>query len=55
MKESERDELIKVMETLLEDVKRNPKIGRELLIGAGILNEDGTFTEHYKTLEGYWK
>jgi hypothetical protein len=55
MKESERNELDELLKSLVERVKREPGFGREILIGAGILNEDGEFTEHYKTLEGYWK
>jgi hypothetical protein len=55
MKESERNELDELLKSLVERVKREPGFGREILIGAGILNEDGEFTEHYKTLEEYWK
>jgi hypothetical protein len=50
MKESELDELDELLKSLVERVKREPGFGREILIGAGILNEDGELREHYKAL-----
>jgi hypothetical protein len=51
MTEEQRKDLLEILEATLQKVKEEPGYGKKLLVNAGILNQDGTFTEHYKTLE----
>ena len=51
MTEQQRKDLQEVLEETLQRVKKEPGYGKKLLVKAGILNENGTFTEHYKNLQ----
>lgn len=50
MTDETRQDLLKMLEEALAKVKADPNFGFELLVRAGILDENHAFTEHYKSL-----
>ena len=50
MTDETRQDLLKMLEDVLAKVKADPNYGFELLVGAGIMDENHSFTEHYKSL-----
>lgn len=50
MSEQQRNEIIEALEAALLKVEQEPRYAHELLVGAGILNDDKTFTEAYQNL-----
>lgn len=50
MSEEARKNLLLALEEALVKVKEDPDYGFQLLVGAGILDENHSLTEHYKSL-----
>jgi hypothetical protein len=50
MTDQEREELLQFMREFREKVKKDKELGKQFLIGAGILNQEGNFTEPYSHL-----
>lgn len=50
MTDETRQDLLKMLEDVLAKVKADPNYGFELLVGAGILDENHSLTEPYKGL-----
>ncbi|GHT52852.1 hypothetical protein AGMMS49982_14200 [Bacteroidia bacterium] len=50
MTDKELQELLDYMEDFSKKVRKDPELGKQFLIEAGILNHDGRFTEPYSHL-----
>ncbi len=50
MNDKKIDELLKAMRKLRKSLRNNPEAARKFLVGAGIIDQKGNYTEPYKHL-----